>query len=400
MTVQTHTNVTASQQYREYYRDCFKQMPDPACLETWKYFSFNHFDTQNLAYTQSATIKVGELKDGVQLFEVDDLTKLPAIFQPLLPPLSPPTAPLQPQILAGYDLDSYFNHQPFVALNHSYGQRILGIYVPPNHKISAPLTLDYLLGGMTGGYSQIYIYIDQRAELTTLEQFVADPSAPSPDYYNHVAHIYVADNATLEQCCYYNPSTTTNLIATNYIKIRGNYRAGYISMGGSSTRLESHANLLAAGAQCHLNGASLGSGTGQHSVYLPVYHTCGASRSQQNWRQVLSGKARGIFYGRAIVPNHSHDVEAHQLNRNLILDKTAVAFTRPELEVFTDKVKCSHGASVAHIDDIALYYLQSRGIPYHQAVALILESFISEPFTDFALPLFRKYIHEWVTTCR
>jgi Fe-S cluster assembly protein SufD len=147
--------------------------------------------------------------------------------------------------------------------------------------------------------------------------------------------------------------------------------------GGTLARQEVYSWLDGHDITCDQQGIVIGAGTEHLDTYLPVWHNASHSYSNQHFRQVLDEQAKGIFYGSVSVPTGSPKTEAHQLNRNLLLSQKAQAISRPELDIHTDDVICSHGSTTGQLDSQALYYLQSRGLSTAEATALLRQAFIS-----------------------
>jgi Fe-S cluster assembly protein SufD len=162
------------------------------------------------------------------------------------------------------------------------------------------------------------------------------------------------------------------------MKNESTYNSFTFCKGAMLSRNEVKVNINGIKAHCNQQGVTLGQDKQHHDSYLPVIHNSPDSYSNQNFRQLLDGSSKGVFYGSVLVPKDSIKTEAHQLNHNLLISDTAQAFTRPELDIFTDEVICSHGATVGKLDDNSLYYLQTRGLSEHQAKAIMVESFANE----------------------
>jgi len=113
-------------------------------------------------------------------------------------------------------------------------------------------------------------------------------------------------------------------------------------------------------------------------------HMTNQSTSYQKYFHVLNDKSTSSFYGRVIVPPNITQVEAHQLNKNILLSKHTKAFSRPELQIYSDDIKCSHGSTIGSIDENALYYMQSRGLDIKTAKKIFMQGFLKSLLDEFS----------------
>ncbi|MBW8755757.1 MAG: SufD family Fe-S cluster assembly protein [Sphingomonadales bacterium] len=141
---------------------------------------------------------------------------------------------------------------------------------------------------------------------------------------------------------------------------------------------------LGEGASFSLGAAQLGSGAQTLEIVTEVSHDAPNAVSRQVVRSVLGGQATGTYLGRVAVARGSDGTDAEQSVRAMLLDRTATANAKPELEIFADDVKCAHGCAVGELDAMGLFYLESRGLTPPQAKRLMLQAFIAEAFTGAA----------------
>ncbi|HTT79201.1 MAG TPA: Fe-S cluster assembly protein SufD [Stellaceae bacterium] len=163
-------------------------------------------------------------------------------------------------------------------------------------------------------------------------------------------------------------------------------------LGGSRARQEWTVRLAGEGAQCRLDGAFVVGGADEANIVTAVDHAAPGGETRELIKGVAAGRGHGAFQGRIIVREHAQKTDAHQLSRNLILGRRAVIDTKPELEIFADDVKCSHGASVGDLDEAALFYLKSRGIPPDAARHMLIEGFLREAAGGVADVALRDYL--------
>ena len=190
-------------------------------------------------------------------------------------------------------------------------------------------------------------------------------------------------------------------LATLYVAVAagGTYDGFTLNVGARLTRTEIHATLNGPGAIAHLNGAQLLSGS-QHADFTSVVrHAAPKGTSRQTVKNVLAGRSRGVFQGRIEVARGAQGTDGYQMNRALLLSPDAEIDTKPELEIFADDVKCSHGATIGELDTEQLFYLRSRGIPDNEARAMLVRAFLSDaldPVTnDTARGLLEDAVARW-----
>lgn len=150
------------------------------------------------------------------------------------------------------------------------------------------------------------------------------------------------------------------------------------ALSGLITRNDTHCNLLGEGAHMEMNGLVLGKGREHIDNHTQVNHAVPNCTSDEYYKTVLDEQSRSVFRGRIIVAQDAQLTNADQQNNNLLLSKTAEADTKPQLEIYADDVKCSHGATVGQLDPKSMFYLQSRGIDSDSARALLTFAFANE----------------------
>lgn len=163
-----------------------------------------------------------------------------------------------------------------------------------------------------------------------------------------------------------------------------------ISLGGRIVRNDVYARLEESGADCTLNGLFLGSGRQHIDNYTWVDHLVPQCRSSEFYKGILDDNARGVFNGRVRVQPDAQQTEAMQSNANLLLSRDAEIDTKPQLEIYADDVKCSHGATVGELDPTAIFYLQSRGIDAEAARSLLTFAFAGDLLRRVELAPLRK----------
>lgn len=198
--------------------------------------------------------------------------------------------------------------------------------------------------------------------------------------HNPVFEINVADGAMLTHGRMLQEEATVFHLSTIYATIAagGTYDNFTVAAGPRLTRNEIHAALTGPKAACHMNGAQMAS-DGQHvDTTTALDHAAPDCASRQTYKTVLAGRSRGVFQGKIHVHQVAQKTDGYQMNQALLLSDEAEIDSKPQLEIYADDVKCSHGATVGALDADSLFYLRSRGIPESQAKAMLVEAFLHE----------------------
>jgi Fe-S cluster assembly protein SufD len=165
-------------------------------------------------------------------------------------------------------------------------------------------------------------------------------------------------------------------------------------LGGGLVRNNVHPVLAGEGGECLINGLFVGSGKQHLDNYMHVEHASPHCSSRQFYNGILDDRAHGVFHGRIVVHKDAQKTDAKQTNRNLLLSDGAQIDTKPQLEIYADDVKCTHGATIGQIDENALFYLRSRGMSEIEARQLLLLAFASECAERMRPGAARIYVEE------
>jgi Fe-S cluster assembly protein SufD len=219
-------------------------------------------------------------------------------------------------------------------------------------------------------------------------------SGPGEHFANYVVQLNLAELATVDyvriQQRARNHIQTAKLVAT--IADGAEFRHCGFDLGGSLTRNEIVAKLQGRNSSAVLNGLYL-AGDQQHiDNHTRVDHEVGPSISSEEYRGILNRKSRCVWNGKAIVHKGADGADANQSNHNLLLSGDAEIDTKPELEIYADDVKCSHGATVGQMDESALFYLRSRGLDKSEATLLITRAFASKLISMMTVAAAGEYV--------
>ena len=233
------------------------------------------------------------------------------------------------------------------------------------------------------------IRLEAGASLTLIETATGPEGARY--LHNPVFEIEVGEGATLTHARLQQEGAQGFQLSTVYARVAasGTYDNFTLNAGGKLVRNEIHTALVGPNGACHMNGAQL-LGPGQHADTTTVLdHAAPDCASRQTYKTVLSGKSRGVFQGKILVRQPAQRTDGYQMNQALFLSPDAEIDSKPQLEIYADDVKCSHGATVGELDAEQLFYMRARGIPEPQARSMLVEAFLAEAVEGVSDPVAR-----------
>lgn len=238
--------------------------------------------------------------------------------------------------------------------------------------------VEYLCTGKNGilHNPRLKLVVEEGADLTVIERHTGTGSY----WKNMVTEISVADNARLRHIRIQDDSAEG--VQTNMVEINLGRDAVYdgfaLNIGGKMTRHEMHALMNGVNGECSLNGINLFKGTQHGDTTILIEHKAPHGRSNQFYRTLLDDTARGVFQGKVHVHQAAQKTDGYQLSNAILLSAGAEMDTKPELEIYADDVKCSHGATTGQLDEAPLFYLRSRGLSDKEARLMLIRAFVEE----------------------
>ena len=237
---------------------------------------------------------------------------------------------------------------------------------------------DIVFTGADGQHSQphLKIVLEEGASLTLIER----QNGEGAYWKNMVTEIELGPNSNLQHIRINQDSNEA--VQTNMVHLKTERDAIYngfsLNMGGKLTRHEIHAEIQGPNAEISFNGANLLNGEQHGDTTILIEHQAPHCRSNQFYRTLLDNKARGVFQGKVHVHQAAQKTDGYQLSNTLLLSPEAEMDTKPELEIYADDVKCSHGATTGQLDEEPLFYLRQRGLSEAQARLLLVQAFVDE----------------------
>ena len=296
-----------------------------------------------------------------------------------------------------------FDDRPLLALNAALMRDGLVVELPRGAMIDAPIELLHLSVPGTGtvaSHPRHIIVAGANAAATLIE------TAVGPDgtaYLHNAAHdIFVEDGARLRHYRELRDGDEAHALTSAAVRLAkdATYDGFTLTLGSGVCRSDMQAELAGPGGDVRISGAYLADGTRVVDNTIGVVHAKPDCRSRQVFKGVLDAAARGVFQGKIVVARDAQHTDGHQLNNVLLLSKAAEADSKPELEIFADDVKCSHGATSGEVDAEAIFYLRSRGIDEAEARALLVEAFVEEAIDevrdDGVRSRFAELVHGWL----
>lgn len=267
---------------------------------------------------------------------------------------------------------------PMVALNTMLAEDGLGLHVAAGVDAGTIVMLTLAVDGHrpVDFHPRHAITLEAGARLSIIEIARGEGTY----LHNAVTTVDVAEGATLthvrlqeEGAGAFHVNTTLATIAE-----RATYDAFVLTLGARLARTEVHARLAGPNAAVHLNGAQLLGGSQHADITTVVAHDAPNCASRQTVKNVLDGRSRGVFQGKIEVARAAQKTDGYQMNQALLLSPNAEIDCKPQLEIYADDVKCSHGATVGELDADQLFFLRSRGIPLAAARAILVRAFLTE----------------------
>ncbi|MFB3776124.1 MAG: Fe-S cluster assembly protein SufD [Bryobacteraceae bacterium] len=271
-----------------------------------------------------------------------------------------------------------FDSHAFVAMNTAFSEDGAFVEIARNAVVEQPIHLVFLAAPgdrPTASHPRTLVLAGRGSQAAVIETY-AGPSGRSY-FTNAVTEIVVGDGAMLEHYRIQDEGRQAFHVATvQAVQDRGSaLRSHNVSLGASLARNDVNSVLDAEGAECSLNGLFVAAG-GQHvDNHTLLDHAKPNCTSRELYKGILDGSGTGVFNGKIIVRKDAQKTNAIQSNKNLLLSTDAVINTKPQLEIYADDVRCTHGATVGQLDREAVFYLQSRGIGADQARDMLTQAF-------------------------
>jgi len=293
---------------------------------------------------------------------------------------------------------------PMAALNTAFLSDGMAIFVDADVSLEKPVHL-ISVSARDDGDAMVQprhlVVMGRGASSTLLETHISADGGAC--FNNVVSELHLAEGAKLNHSVFQHEApTSVHLSGTAVALAAGStYDSFVLQSGAEIGRSEIRAYLNGPGVDCRLDGIYLATGKQVVDNTTYVEHAAPECRSRQVYKGVLDGEARGVFQGKVHVVRDAQQTDGHQLSRALLLSPRAEIDARPELEIYADDVKCSHGATAGDLDEDSLFYLLSRGIHPHTARRMLIEAFLSEAIGEIPVQQvaddYLNHVQQWLS---
>ncbi len=272
--------------------------------------------------------------------------------------------------------------RPFDALNTARFEDGACIHIPDETIVAAPLQVMFVSTGESAGmatvsHPRLLVVVGNQAQVKLVETYVGWGGRY---FANAVTEVFVGENSVLDHYKVQEESLDAFHVASMHVHASrsANFSSHSFALGGKLVRNDAIAILDGEGAECTLNGLYLADGDRLVDNHTTIDHAKPHCPSHEIYKGILGGRARAVFNGKIIVRPDAQKTNAKQTNRALLLSDSASINTKPQLEIFADDVKCTHGAAIGQIDEDAIFYLRARGLTLAEARDMLIHAFAGE----------------------
>ncbi len=378
--------------------------------EEWRFT--NVAPVGKTGFRRPAVVDRGKLAAGVEAFRLAGTIELVFVDGRFDAALSATALPAGLTVTHGGDSGradallgsvSGIDTRPFAALSTALFEELAFVEVAPGAVVEEPLhLLFYSTAQETPGASfpRTLIHAGEHSQATIVESFAGDADAV---YLTcPVTEIVAEPSAVVDHYKFQRDSREAfHLSGLALVTSRGSSVSTHsFSLGGAIVRHDIQARLAGEGSEATLNGLYLVDGRQVCDTHMRVDHVAAHCDSHELYKGILDGRSRAVFNGRIFVHKGAQKTDAKQTNRNLLLSDDALVNTNPQLEIFADDVKCTHGSTVGQLDDDAIFYLRSRGIGAEAAKSLLTYAFASDLVERAKVPALarelREFLFHWI----
>jgi len=303
-------------------------------------------------------------------------------------------------------IDIYFNKiantdDSLTSLNTAFANEGAYINIPKSKIADKPIEIMYFTTGNEAALMvqpRNLIIVGENAQVQIIEKHQSLNG--NPVLTNSVTEIFVQERAIVDYYKIQNDVQTANLVDNTYIAQKGKSNASVhtFSFGGNITRNNLNFYHQGEHIESTLKGITLIGDKQLVDHYTLVRHATPNCESHQNYKGIFDGNATGVFNGKIYVEKEAQKTDAFQQNNNILISEKATINAKPQLEIFADDVKCSHGCTVGQLDESAMFYMQSRGIPKKEAKALLMYAFSNEVIESIKIPELKARITKLIAS--
>jgi Fe-S cluster assembly protein SufD len=284
-------------------------------------------------------------------------------------------------------------------LNAARGSRVLHIAAPDLARASVELVFVATAAAAAGtSYPRVQVHAGRSAQVRIVERHISAGHADSA--INAAFDLALRTDATLDHCRLQNVSDSASCFdtLTAHVGERANYRLRSITLGGLTSRSTILVKLAGRGARCEFTAASIANGIQSHDMFAEIEHAGADAVTRELYRGIATDRGKLGFSGKMVVRESAHGADSAQSLKSLLTGNGAEASVRPQLEIYTDRVRAQHGATTGKLDEQMLFYLLTRGIERRTAQTLLQWAFIEDAVSRVDCAELRADIEKLVAT--
>jgi Fe-S cluster assembly protein SufD len=273
-----------------------------------------------------------------------------------------------------------FSSRAFAALNTAFIEDGAYVHVPDGVVLEEPLQILFVSAAdePVVSHPRTLILLGERSQARIVETYVGVSDVQC--FANAVTEVFVGESAVLDHYKVQQESDSAFHVGSMHVNAArsANFSSHSFSLGGKLVRNDVLATLDGEGAEVTLNGLYLADGDRLVDNHTTIDHARAHCPSHEVYKGILGGRARAVFNGKIIVRQDAQKTDAKQTNRALLLSDDALINTKPQLEIFADDVKCTHGAAIGQLDEDAIFYLRARGLTFFEARDMLIHAFAGQ----------------------
>lgn len=340
--------------------------------------------------------------NGIFRRDLSSLTSLPPGVVAIALDEALSDAAHEPLVRKRLEEESLDSQNSFTLLNTALFAAGLFIRIPPGVEIEAPLQLQFISEPINGetpaaGFPRVVIFAEANSAATMIESYRA--SDENISYFTNVMiDLVLGDGARVRHYKVQREGTQASHIATTRVDVGPNadYNTTTINLGAALSRHDINVTMDHEGASCSVDGLYMIDGNQHTDTHSVIDHRQPHCSSHQLYKGILDGKSRAVFNGKVFVRHGAQKTDAQQTNKNLLLSDDAQVDTKPQLEIYADDVKCTHGAAIGQLSEDEMFYLESRGINPALAKNILTYGFAEEVIEKIKIESIKRELDEAV----
>ena len=298
-------------------------------------------------------------------------------------------------------LDKYFlqnaKDNVFTTLNTAFSDKGLFVHIPKNSVVKNPIRFVYVITAKSNPVfvnPQHYVLAEANSQVTFVDEYITPDENTNPYFNNIVNRFVLQEGAKVDQYTVQEEGAEAYQVSNTDVWQEANstYSAYLADLGGRIVRHNANAHQKASGALTNLYGVYHVDGKRHVDNQTYIDHAFPHCQSNELYKGILKDSARGVFNGKVMVRQDAQKINAFQQSSTLLLSEKAVMDSKPQLEIFADDVRCSHGATIGQLDNQALFYLRSRGLTEAAAKAMLTRAFIMDVMDRIEDAQMREYM--------